>query len=38
MEWRRWCKNKPDEFINIPSAPDYIYEEWISWFDWLGND
>lgn len=38
MEWRRWCKNKPDGFINITSAPDYIYEEWISWFDWSGND
>lgn len=38
-EWREWCKNKPEEFIRLPSAPDYVYkEEWTNWYDWLGND
>lgn len=37
MQWRKWCKNKPNEFIRIPSSPDQVYEEWIDWYDWLGN-
>jgi hypothetical protein len=37
MEWRRWCKNKPKELIRIPPAPDFIYDEWVSWYDWLGK-
>jgi hypothetical protein len=37
-EWREWCKNKPKEFIRIPSSPDSVYkEEWTNWYDWLGN-
>ena len=36
-EWRRWCKNKSEQFIRIPSSPDQVYEEWIDWYDWLGN-
>lgn len=37
MEWRKWCKNKSDDLIRIPSSPEQVYKEWISWFDWLGN-
>jgi hypothetical protein len=36
-EWRRWCKNKPEKFIRIPSSPDSVYSEWTDWYDWLGN-
>jgi hypothetical protein len=37
-EWRRWCKNKPEEFIRIPSSPEKIYKEnWVNWFEWLGK-
>lgn len=37
-EWRRWCKNKPEEFIRIPSSPDKVYKkDWINWFEWLGK-
>jgi len=37
-EWRRWCKNKPKEFVRIPSSPHTVYkEEWKNWFEWLGN-
>ncbi len=36
-EWRRWCKNKSEEFIRIPSSPEQVYDEWINWYDWLGN-
>lgn len=35
MEWRRWCKNKPDDLIRIPSSPEQVYDEWVSWQDWL---
>lgn len=38
VEWRRWCRNKPEEFIKIPSSPENVYKEnWISWFVWLGK-
>ena len=37
MEWRRWCKNKSEQFIRIPSSPEQVYEEWVDWYDWLGN-
>lgn len=37
-EWRRWCKNKPKEFVRIPSSPSTVYKgEWKNWFEWLGN-
>lgn len=37
-EWRKWCKNKPEEFIRIPSSPDSVYKnEWVSWYEWLGK-
>jgi hypothetical protein len=36
-EWRRWYKTKSDDFIRIPSSPEQVYKEWISWYDWLGN-
>jgi len=37
-EWRKWCKNKPKEFIRIPSSPSTVYKkEWENWFKWLGN-
>lgn len=36
-EWRKWCKNKPEELIRIPSSPDKVYSEWVNWYDWLGN-
>lgn len=37
VEWRRHCtegKCPP----NIPHRPDYYYEEWFTWKDWLGKD
>jgi hypothetical protein len=37
-EWRRWCKNKPEEFIRIPSSPENVYsDKWTNWYDWLGT-
>ncbi len=37
-EWRKWCKNKPKEFVRIPSSPSTVYKgEWKNWFEWLGN-
>lgn len=38
MEWRKWCKNKDDKYINIPSSPSTVYEEWTTWNDWLGKN
>jgi hypothetical protein len=37
LEWRRWCKNKSDDFIRIPSSPEQVYDKWVDWFDWLGT-
>lgn len=38
IEWRRWCKTKPKEFVRIPSSPSTVYkEDWKNWFQWLGN-
>ena len=35
--WRDFIKTgqKPND---IPSNPHRVYEEWISWNDWLGNN
>lgn len=35
-EWRRYIKSgkKPQD---IPFAPDHVYDQWISWGDWLGT-
>ena len=34
-EWRKLAKeNRPPD---IPSHPERIYEEWVSWDDWLGT-
>jgi hypothetical protein len=38
IEWRRWCKNKPNEFIRIPSSPSTVYSDnWENWDVWLGK-
>jgi len=34
-EWQQHCQGeKPDD---IPSAPDLVYEEFVSWGNWLGT-
>lgn len=35
-EWTRYRKygNKP---LDIPTAPEQVYDEWIDWGDWLGT-
>jgi hypothetical protein len=37
-EWRKWCKDKTEEFIRIPSSPNTVYiNEWVNWSIWLGK-
>jgi hypothetical protein len=34
--WRAWCdpERRP---ADIPSNPNKVYAEWVSWSDWLGK-
>jgi superfamily II DNA or RNA helicase len=36
-EWFEYCRSgeKPED---IPANPRDVYEEWVSWFDWLGTE
>ncbi len=37
-EWLKYCsENRKTMPVDIPSRPDIVYKEWLSWNHWLGN-
>lgn len=36
-DWINYIRSNP-EIKNIPTFPSEVYEEWISWNDWLGTE